>query len=229
MSDSAAYNLDFRPDSYWSPENAQQAILANMKGDLRREMIRDLLAQGISIEDELLEENTSRETRALLERADFRWMGGEYLPDHAPGEVEIARLTMASVTQDVYSIRARRKGGAIHYRIVDEYAMEWSWSPESSEHPLSFRELIHLIDNAELYGEGPPDFTDTFRDGQLNQGMEPDQAAGWVTVTSEFYPDLRAYYQDKADAWLERQPRFVPDEDEEGEGLDEERDFDEDT
>ena len=156
-------------------------------------------------------------------------MGGEYLPDHEPGEVEIARLTMASVTQDVYSVRARREGGLIHYRIVDEYAMEWSWSPESSEYPLTMRELAELIDNAELYGEGPPDFTDTFQDGQLNQGMEPEQAARWVTVTSEFYPELHGFYEDKADAWLERQPGFIADEDEEKEGLDETWDADDDA
>lgn len=37
------------------------------------------------------------------------WMGGEYLPDSEPGEVEIARIVLQSTTMDVFSIRARRR------------------------------------------------------------------------------------------------------------------------
>ena len=36
-------------------------------------------------------------------------MSGEYLPDFEGDEVEIARVTLASVTGDVVSIRARRQ------------------------------------------------------------------------------------------------------------------------
>ena len=48
-------------------------------------------------------------------------MSGEYLPDFDGDEVEIARVTLASVTGDVISIRARGQHALIHYRIVDEY------------------------------------------------------------------------------------------------------------
>ena len=48
-------------------------------------------------------------------------MGGEYLPDCNPNEVEIARITIASTTQDVTCVYAKRVTGGIDYRAVDEY------------------------------------------------------------------------------------------------------------
>ena len=48
-------------------------------------------------------------------------MGGEYLPPLLDDEVEIARVSLASVTADQTSVRAQRIPGGIAYRIVDEY------------------------------------------------------------------------------------------------------------
>src|SRR5262249_48173692 len=42
-------------------------------------------------------------------------------PPSSPREVEIALIALASVKGDVISIRARRSGTRIVYRIVDEY------------------------------------------------------------------------------------------------------------
>jgi hypothetical protein len=76
------------------------------------------------------------------------WMAGEYLPDYLPGEVEIARVVLESVTQDVVSIRARRRGSErrIVYRVVDEFASEFDFSPRSSRQPLCHDELARLIE-----------------------------------------------------------------------------------
>ena len=49
------------------------------------------------------------------------FMGGEYLPKLEKGEVEIARISLRSVTADQISARARRIGAQIEYAIVDEY------------------------------------------------------------------------------------------------------------
>ena len=77
-------------------------------------------------------------------------MGGEYLPPLRKGEVEIARISLASVTADQISVRARRSRGRIRYRVVDEY-METSTyvcHPASSVSPLSLGELIALMESA---------------------------------------------------------------------------------
>jgi hypothetical protein len=60
-------------------------------------------------------------------------MGGEYLPDYEQGEVEIARLVLASTTQDVYSVRARWVGSVLRYHIVDEYETDWYLTRETFE------------------------------------------------------------------------------------------------
>ncbi|MCJ7795380.1 MAG: hypothetical protein MUQ56_01190, partial [Thermoleophilia bacterium] len=74
------------------------------------------------------------------------WMGGEYLPSYLPGETEIARITIQSVTMDVVSIRARRSGGRIFYRVVDEYQAEFDFEPRESNQPLTFAEAVELIE-----------------------------------------------------------------------------------
>ena len=63
----------------------------------------------------------SDEDRQVLGRIHPAFMGGEYLPDLPENEVAIARLTIASTTQDVTSVYARRGKNRIRYRVVDEY------------------------------------------------------------------------------------------------------------
>ena len=78
------------------------------------------------------------------------FMGGEYLPDLLPDEVEIARATLKSTTMDVISVRARPTKHRIIYRIVDEYYDEnlfhYHLIQKTSIRPLTMRQLIALID-----------------------------------------------------------------------------------
>ena len=136
-------------------------------------------------------------------------MGGEYLPCYLPGEVEIARVVLASTTQDVISIRARRRRGGrrIYYRVIDEYPEYWryTWRPRSSARPLTLGALFGLIDGAgheDLNGDGRS-LPDALRDGN-DCGDDLEPLVGFVTVASEFYPDLAAYYREQAEAWLAR-------------------------
>ena len=46
-------------------------------------------------------------------------MGGEYLPDYLPTEVEVARIDLQSIMRDAISIRACRDPKGIRYRVVD--------------------------------------------------------------------------------------------------------------
>ncbi|WP_426041033.1 hypothetical protein [Brevundimonas sp. TWP2-3-4b1] len=48
-------------------------------------------------------------------------LGGEYLPERRATEMEIARITLQSVTQDVICLYAAQGRGRIRYRVVDEY------------------------------------------------------------------------------------------------------------
>src|SRR5260221_12537496 len=103
-------DYDFRPERFWAPaSDPLQAILRNIKGRRRREMIRDYYAAGKLEElfDELLKDSLDDEARNGLSQIHPTFMGGEYLPNYGRCEVEIARITLESTTSDITSPRAR--------------------------------------------------------------------------------------------------------------------------
>jgi hypothetical protein len=90
----------------------------------------------------------------------------------------------------------------VHYRIVDEYGLEWRWGPRSAPRPLDEAELAALIDGARIDGTEGGDLTDLLRDSHADSGIE--RAACFVTVQSTVYAGLETYYERKAVAWLAR-------------------------
>lgn len=51
---------------------------------------------------------------------------GEYLPTLEKGEIEFARMTLASTTGDVISLRIKKSRGKFHINIFDEYDTQFS-------------------------------------------------------------------------------------------------------
>ncbi len=220
-----AFNLDLRPTSYWGPADDPRVRIHRVKGQDRRIAAETLLQTGNSNElaSAEFDESLSDDARDFRGRVHPGLMSGEYLPDFEGDEVEIARVTLASVTGDVISIRARHDGTAIRYRILDEYEGEtvYHCEPEESPGPLTMRELVELIDCAQ--GEGMyPDYgtglTTVWRDFHADNGSSPEEMARFVRVSSDFYPDLRRYYEAEAAEWLRvRLAEFASEEDEEEE------------
>ena len=205
------FEFRFRPGSYWDHADPLTAILSNIKGENRRRMVyRVLSGQAPRNLGELpsgfFEAELDHSTRAQVSAMDPSWMGGEYLPGYLPGEVEIARIVLDSTTQDVISFRARRRRGGrrILYRVVDEYPETgvWTCRPASSAQPLTFGQVILLIDTArspdmdEYRGTLP----DLLREGQHD--CAPQELASFVAVESDVYPELSAYYEAQAQLWL---------------------------
>src|SRR5262249_41993988 len=155
--------------------------------------------------DFVLEEQLDEEDRESWGRIHPAMMGGEYLPKVEGDEVEIARIDLQSVTADALEVRARRHGGAIRYRVVDEDERTFEITPRESAMPLSFGELIELIDtaaNGDFLG-----LTDTYRDYNLEGVDDPEELLTFVSVGSAFYPQLEAYYIDRTYAWVEETRR----------------------
>jgi hypothetical protein len=202
MPDKSKYNLDWRPGSYW---DVPEAVFANIKGDFRRQQVKEAAEAGRieEIPDEILRDTISDALRGAAGAIHPTYMGGEYLPDYEEGdEAEIARVTLDSTTRDVISVRACREGGRIAYRVVDEYDRSFTVSPESSELPLTLGELIALIDGVEW--EGYQGLTTVFRDSCCDCEVSAEESANFVNVSSEFYPRLAAWYDEEAEEWLER-------------------------
>ena len=102
-------DLNYRPQSYFWADQMGIQLLSEIKGSQRRALYDASVADGrVSDFDELLAKSTlSSHERDLIGRIHPSFMGGEYLPDKVKGEVEIARITLNSTTQDVISLYAR--------------------------------------------------------------------------------------------------------------------------
>jgi hypothetical protein len=198
-------DYDFWPKSYWEVPDPLQAILVNVKGRRRRQMIRDFWEAGAieQLEKDLLLDCLSEEQRSCLGRIHPTFMGGEYLPDYAEGEVEIARIELESTTADVISIRAKKNGELLVYSIVDEYETEFSVSPEKSKKQLTLAQLIGLIDGASEEGSLGICYTQMNYSGDSIEQL--DRIRYFTRVESVFYPQLNLHYEKMLDLWCDEE------------------------
>ncbi|MEY4371331.1 MAG: hypothetical protein RL219_100 [Actinomycetota bacterium] len=194
-------DLDFRPASYWEPVGS--------KGRGRRSTPKK------DDDDDI-----------------FSFMHGWDLPALRKGEVEIARLIYTmTANQEVTSIRARMKGGKIHYRIASELESESGvhCGRSTSDEPLTLRELIDLIEDSSD--------EDTNRNGlyfgdlqhrlcfsDCTEGI--DELEGFIRVESAFYPTIGQWYDEACAEWCDRE-RADREDEEESDGYDEEEEEDE--
>jgi hypothetical protein len=116
--------------------------------------------------------------------------------------VEIARLSIASTTGDVTSVRARKDGNLIRLQIVDEYETEYSFEPTTSDRPLSLGELIDLIDSATHEDAVSTGLVKDIAMLWLNGVVDNADIRDGIKMTSAFYPQLQAYYERRLDSWI---------------------------
>src|SRR5438552_16445875 len=143
-------DLEYRPRSYFWASDMKVALPSSIVGETRRQMVRALLDWDAPMPDGL---DAAVLDKAMLEawgQMHPSHMGGEYLPPLRKGEVEIARISLHSVTADQISVRARRLGRGIGYCVVDEYPETSTYvcHPASSVSPLTLGELIALMESA---------------------------------------------------------------------------------
>ena len=135
-------------------------------------------------------------------------MGGEDLPNMLQTAVEIARITIASTTQDVTSVYARRGKHRIYYRVVDEYEGETlsTRNTRSSIRPLTLSEL-------ETFFNGAWSLFDVLAMNFGNDGYDLDRMLRFVVgVESSFYPQIGTLYAERIAAWAtERSAGLNPD------------------
>jgi hypothetical protein len=195
--------LDFRPESYWPGDSLRLALLGNIKGEVRRRILKESLESGD--EDippaEILAPSLDPTMRRLLGRIHPMFMGGEYLPDYEAAEVEIARVAFQSTTGDVISVRALPdKDGWICYRIVDEYETEFTLPITRSMQPLTLAELIQTIDESDGQDHGQ-----VLPFLKMNaENDDPNNLWDFITVSSDFYPGLTSHYEQVCRECLEK-------------------------
>ncbi len=206
-------DLDYRPAGYFWPLDLATHLLATVKGAERRKYIQALIDQDrlVELEDFVARSGLTKEERDATGRIHPLFMGGEYLPNLDQVEVEIARVTLASVLQDVVSVRARKGRGRLRYRVVDEYGGDTltGLNRRTSIRPLPLGQLVDFLD-----GAWP------MRDVIAMNGLagSADSMKDFLAVSSPFYPQLEAYYDCRFATWANdyRRSNGCDDDQEEG-------------
>lgn len=196
----------FRPRSYWIDTTVEQAVLRGVKGTHRRELLTQALANGEMdrVDERLQATEVSDAIRVGLGRIHPSLMAGEYLPGCDPGETEIARIELQSTTGDVFSIRARRQDGRIHYRVVDECESVFRFKPESSKLPFTLAELIQFIDGIEdvawdSLADGP--FSLFYNERNAEDCSERRRLREFTSISSDIYRQLHQHFEHVFEEW----------------------------
>ncbi len=192
-------DLGFRPKSYFWPLGLETHLLARIKGAERKAALKRLIDLELldEIPDLLAQSALSEGDRRALGRFHPSFMGGEYLADLKADEVMIARITIASTTQDVTCVYARRGKNRIHYRVVDEYGGDTlsGRNTRTSVKPLTLGQL-------ETFSSGAWPLFDVLEMNFGDDGYDLEAMQSFVvSVDSEFYPDLDWLYRRRITSW----------------------------
>ena len=193
-------NLQFRPQSYFWAKDKGIQLLSDIKGANRRRMAEQALQGDVlgELSPQLLAHALQEDDRRFIGRLHPSFMGGEYLPSTRKQEVEIARITIASTTQDVTCVYARPLGKRISYRIVDEYNGDTITGRQTrtSTKPLSLGELVSFfLQGWDLLGCLDHNFCE--------DGYPRDEVHGFIVdASSSFYSEFEAAITHEIDTWL---------------------------
>lgn len=201
-----SFDLDYRPRTYFWPLGLKPHPLSSTKGANRRSLIARVLADDPDayIPPMLLQPKLPDTLRQHFGAMHPSGMGGEYLPDLTTQEVEIARITIASTTQDVTCVYARRAGETIALRVVDEY----DGGTLSSKRGRKVREPLSLDEFTKFFLRrwNLFDVLQMNFDGEWHRSEE---ILRFFWASSDFYPEfddllryrVRKWLKPKVDLW----------------------------
>lgn len=190
----------YQPSGYFWAKDSGIFLASDIKGAQRRKYYERLLKSGDqqAIDDFILKSSLTDGERRTAGSIHPAFMGGEYLPDCEPMQVEIARIGIASTTNDVTCIYAAQDNGRIAYTIVDEYGGETIEGPSNyySSDPLSLAQLVDFfLQGWDLMGVLNANFED--------YGNPADMVKGFVIdASSSFYAQFGQAIDARIDDWL---------------------------
>ena len=212
----------FRPKSYWEESDPLSAILRNITGENRRQMITDFWNAGRleDLDPTLLKDELDPDTSASLGRIHPSFMGGEFLPGFLSGEVEIARICLRSTTSDVITLRARPAPSGIAYRIADEYDGQFTLPITFSERPLTLLEVIRQFDDGSLdevdCSQGLAHAYNLLNGAGLGPADASKYLRGFTSIQSRIYRQLNNHFDHVYDEWF-KNPPWKNDDEQDGE------------
>lgn len=207
-----AITWGYRPSGYFWAREQRIFLASDIKGAQRRKYYERLLESGDqeALGDFVLKSSLSDRERRAAGSFHPSFMGGEYLPDCKPMQVEIARIGIASTTGDVTCVYALKTDNHIEYSIVDEYNGDSLDGPSTytSTEPLTLEELVNFfLTGWDLFAVLNANFEDDGNRAELVKGFVLD-------ASSSFYADFGRAIDERIDAWLAVHEVFPDEEDE---------------
>ena len=189
----------YKPTNYFWAYDRGIRLASNIKGAERKALYERLLKEADSGAcDELLTQSSLTVEQRRRANVHPAFMGGEYLPDCDPNEVEIARITIASTTQDVTCVYAKRVTGGIDYRVVDEYegmTLDDETASRTSE-PMTLSELVQFFMTAW-------DLRMVFAANFVENGYPRSYARGFIVdASSSFYAEFGDAMDNFVEDWI---------------------------
>ena len=195
-------DLEFRPTTYFWAKEHGIALVSDIKGAQRRRLYAGALESGLTdlIDPDFLSHDLASDQRRLLGRIHPSFMGGEYLPNKREKEVEIARITIASTTQDVTCVYARPVGRRIHYCVVDEYDGDTldGRAFRTSNKPLNLQQLTDFF-------LGSWNLLSCLDVNFESHGFPREKVHGFIVdASSSFYAEFETLIRIRVDEWLDQ-------------------------
>lgn len=197
----SSIDLTFRPHTYFWAKDLGIQLVSDIKGANRRRIYEKALEDGDAedLNPNLFSHELSEKDRQVMGHLHPWCLGGEYLPSLQSKEVEIARITIASTTQDVTCVYARPLGKRIAYRIVDEYDGETlpGVITRTSSQPLALNDLVQFfIAGWDLWDVLALNFAD--------RGYPSEDVHHFILeASSSFYPEFGDLIRARVDDWLD--------------------------
>lgn len=198
-SSSTAIDLAYRPRSYFWAKDLHIGLSSTIKGAVRRSLHERSIAESGPSLGGISKPALTEDERRAWGRLHPRCMGGEYLPDQRGHEVEIARIVIASTTQDVTCVYARARKGRIDYRVVDEYGGDTlsGRTDMTSVQPLQLGKLVDFFLGAwDLLGVLDANFED-------DEDREDNVWRFISSADSSFYAQFGQAIKKRVNAWME--------------------------
>lgn len=203
-SQESGFDTQYRPDTYFWAQQYKVKLISDIKGAERQKFYQHALQSGDldTTELALFESTLDAETRQQWGRIHPACLGGEFLPRQKSAEVEIARIVIASTTQDVPCVYARQVGQRIRYRVVDEYngSTLSGTGVRTSVKPLKLGQLVDFfLDSWDLIACLDCNFE--------SDGYPSDEIHGFIVdASSSFYAEFGSEVRARVNSWLDTLP-----------------------
>ena len=201
-------DYEFRPKSYWDTfDDPLQAILKNVKGTNRRQMIRDYWEAGRIEElfDTHLLDELGKKTGVVSARFILHSWAANTCRTTRKVRWKLPASNWNPRRQMLSAFVRRKRASESHILIVDEYETEFNILPTHSDKPLTLSELVGLIDGATEEGSLGLYYTQMNYEGGERSIEWLDQMRHFTRVESVFYPQLNLHYEKLLDLWYEEE------------------------